>query len=109
MQTEYDVKIKAYENSLTKDQKLAIKNERNRLKELKEKRSKVQELKNLSIENGKPKRSPGAFLLFFSDEARKAKTNVKDAKVKFEALGESQKNAYAQKAVALREEYKWVN
>lgn len=98
----------AYKKALTKEQKLAIKDERIRLRELEEERGKKMELKSRLKELGKPKRPNTSFLLFYADEAKKSKTNVKDTKTKYNALSESQKAAYKQKAAVLLEEYRWV-
>lgn len=105
-QVAYLKKKEAYEKSLTKEQKLALKDERIRLKELKEERAVKQEKANRLKELGKPKRPVTAFLLFYADEATKGKVNVHDIKVKYDALSESQKNAYKQKANAALEQYK---
>lgn len=96
----------AYNKALTKEQKLAIKDERIRLKEVEEERAKKLELKNRLKELGKPKRPTTAFLLFYADESKKSKTNVQAIKTKYETLNESQKAVYKQKAAALLEEYK---
>lgn len=96
----------SYNETLTKEQKLAIKDERIRLKEVEEERAKKSELKSRLKELGKPKRPTTAFLLFYADESKKSKTNVQSIKTKYSALSESQKTAYKQKAAALLEEYR---
>lgn len=88
---------------------MAIEDERIRLKELSEERAKKSERKNRLSELGKPKRPISAFFLFYSDESKKAKTNAREAKAKYEGLNESQKLAYQQKADASREEYRYVS
>lgn len=98
--------IEAYNKKLTNEQKLAIKDERVRLKERDEKRAKKLELKSRQEKYGKPKYPASAFILFHIDESKKSKTNVQNSKAKYDALSESQKLAYNQKAVALRDEYK---
>lgn len=105
-QIAYLKKKEAYEKSLTKEQKLAIKDERIRLKELKEERANKADLRARLKELGKPKRPVSAFVLFYGDEAKKGKVNVHNAKVKYNALSESQKNAYKQKADAAFDEYR---
>lgn len=85
---------------------MAIKDERIRLKELKEERVKKQELRAQLKELGKPKRPTSAFLLFYAEEATKGKVNVKSVKTKYDTLTESQKNAYKQKANAALDEYR---
>lgn len=96
----------AYEKSLTKEQKLALKDERIRLKEQSEQRAQNLERKTRLKELGKPKRPMSAFLLFYAELASKTKTSPKEVKVKYDSLNESQKNAYKQKAAALAEEYR---
>ncbi|XP_055298366.1 transcription factor A, mitochondrial-like [Sitodiplosis mosellana] len=103
---EYMKKKEEYEKSLTKEQKLAIKDERIRLRELKEDRANKQELRVRLKELGKPKRPSTAYILFYSDEAAKGKVDVKSVKAKYDALNESQKNAYKQKADAASNEYR---
>lgn len=76
------------------------------MKELKEERAKKQELKAQLKELGKPKRPVSSFLLFYVEEATKGKVNTKSVKAKYDALTESQKNAYKQKANAALEEYR---
>lgn len=98
----------SYNKILTKEQKLAIKNERIRIKEVDEERAKKSELKSHLKELGKPKRPTNAFLLYYADESKKSKTNVQTIKTKYGALSESQKAAYKQKAAALLEEYRWA-
>lgn len=98
--------LEAYNKNITNEQKLAIKDERIRLKELDEKRAQKLELKSRQMEFGKPKQSLSAFLLFHVEESKKSKTNVRNTKVKYDALNETQKSAYKQKAAALRDEYK---
>lgn len=99
-------KIEAYEKSLTKEQKLALKDERIRLKELESERAKKLELKTHLKKLGKPKRPMNAFLLFHVDETKKTKTNAMNSKAKYYALAESQKTAYTQKATVLLENYR---
>lgn len=106
MQVNYLKKKAAYEKSLTKEQKLAIKDEQIRLKELKADRASKQELKARLNELGKPKRPSSAFLLFLSDELAKGKANPQSVKAKYNALDESQKNVYKQKSNALMAEYR---
>lgn len=98
--------VEAYNKKITDEQKLAIKDERIRLKELSEKRAKKMELRNRQTELGKPKRPPSAFLMFHVEESKKAKTDVRNSKIKYDALKETQKIIYKQKAAALHEEYK---
>lgn len=98
--------MEAYNKKITDEQKLAIKDERIRLKELDEKRATKLEVKNRQAKYGKPKQPLSAFLLFHVDESKKAKTNVQATKAKYDALNETQKSVYKQKATALREEYK---
>lgn len=95
-----------YEKSLTTEQKLAIKNELIRSNELKEERAKKMELKEQLKAFGRPKRPLTSFFLFRSDENAKEKTNIKDARTRYAALNESQKNTYKEKTAALFEEYK---
>lgn len=102
-------KKEAYEKSLTKEQKLAIKDERIRLKELKEENAKRAERKIRLRELGKPKRPKTSFILYYIDENSKGKTSMQALKVKYAALNDAQKNAYKQKAAALLEDYRWVN
>lgn len=96
----------AHNKTITTEQKLAIKDERIRLKEIDEKRAKKVELKNRRTELGKPKQPLSAFLLFHVEESKKSKTNVHNTKIKYDALNETQKSIYKQKATALRDEYK---
>lgn len=98
--------MEVHNKKITTEQKLAIKGERMRLKELEEKRAKKLELKNRQTELGKPKQPLSAFLLFHVDECKKSKTNVLSTKTKYDALNETQKSIYKQKATALRDEYK---
>lgn len=100
--------MEAYNKKLTEDQKLAMKDERIRLKELDEKRAKKLELKERQKKYGKPKMPLSAFLLFHMEESKKSKTNVLSTKAKYDALSETQKSQYIQKAAASRVEYKWV-
>lgn len=83
-----------------------MKDERIRLREVEEERAKKLERKSRLKELGKPKRPNNAFLLFYADESKKSKTNVKAIKTKYESLNESQKAVYKQKATALLDEYK---
>lgn len=101
-------KKEAYEKSLTKEQKLAIKDERIRLRELKEDRASKQELRARLKELGKPKRPKGAFVQFYVDELAKGKVDLKTATTKYNALNESQKSVYKQKADAAFKEYRYV-
>ena len=87
---------------------MAIKDERIRLRELKEDREKKQELRARLKELGKPKRPKSAFVLFYVDELAKGKLDAKAATAKYNALNESQKNAYKQKADAAFKEYRYV-
>lgn len=98
--------MEAYNKKLTEDQKLAMKDERIRLKELDEKRAKKLELKERQKKYGKPKMPLSAFFLFHMEESKKSKTNVLSTKAKYDALSETQKSQYIQKAAALRVEYK---
>lgn len=91
---------------MTKEQKLALKDERIRIKEQKEEREKKLKQKEQLKELGKPKRPTSAFFLFYAEEAGKAKTNTLAAKQKFETLNESQKNVYKQKAAAELTQYR---
>lgn len=96
----------AYEKNLTSEQKVALKDERIRMKELKEERAQKAQRKKQLSELGKPKRSPAAFVLFYTELAKKMKTNTIEVRDKYNALSESQKNVYKQKAAALAEEYR---
>lgn len=87
---------------------LAIKDERIRMKELKEIREHKLERKNRLKELGKPKRPINAFLQFFREESSKAKINPMDAKTKYDTMNESQKNVYKQKAAVALVEYRYV-
>lgn len=102
-------KKEAYEKSLTKEQKLAIKDERIRLKELKEENAKRAQLKSRLRELGKPTRPKTSFILYYIDENGKGKTTIQAVKAKYAALNEADKNVYKQKAAALMEDYRWVN
>lgn len=98
--------VEAYNEKITNEQKLAIKEERIRLKELDKKRAEKLEMKCRKTKFGKPKHPLSAFLLFYAEESKKSKTNIRNTKVKYDALNETQKSAYKQKATALRDEYK---
>lgn len=95
-----------YEKSLTKEQKLALKDERIRLKELKEERAQKAELKFRLNKLGKPKRPLSAFLSFYTEQLKKRKTTSKLVKDQWNSLDESQKTVYKQKAAVLTEEYR---
>lgn len=100
------LKVKeAHDKILTEEQKLAIKDERIRLKEVDEERAKKLEEKNQLKELGKPKR-PTAFDLFFIDETKKSQTNVATVTSKYRALDDAQKTAYKRKAAANLNEYR---
>lgn len=94
----------AYKNALTEEQKLTLKYGLIRLKELE--RAEKTKLKSRLQESGKPKRPNNAFVLFFAEEAKKSKTNLKETKNKYDKLSDSQKAVYKQKATVLREEYR---
>lgn len=98
--------IEAYDKKITEEQKLAIRDERFRLKEVDEKRAQKLELKNRQEKYGKPKQPLSAFLLFHVEETKKSKTNVQNTKAKYDAMSEAQKSAFKQKAATLRDEYK---
>lgn len=98
--------MEVYEKSLSKEQKLAIKDERIRLNEKKAENAKRAEEKTRLKELGKPKRPRNAFILFFLDENSKNKTTLKAVRQKFLALTPSEKKPYEQKAVVLREQYR---
>lgn len=83
-----------------------MKDERIRLKELKEENAKRAELKSRLRELGKPKRPKNAFLLYYIDENSKGKTTIHAVKPKYEALNDTEKMVYKQKAAALIEDYR---
>lgn len=95
-----------YEKKLTAEQKVALKDERIRMKELKEERAQNAQRKKQLRELGKPKRPLSAFVLFYTELANKSKTNALEVRDKYNALNESQKNVYKQKAASLAEEYR---
>lgn len=95
-----------YDKSLTKEQKLALKDERIRLRELKEERAQKAEFKYRLKKLGKPNRPLTAFILFYNEQLKKGKTTPKWLKDTWNSLDESQKNAYKQKAAVLTEEYR---
>lgn len=96
----------AYEKKLTSEQKIALKDERIRMKELKEERAQNAQRKKRLSELGKPKKPLSAFAIFYAELAIKTKTNLMEVRDKYNALSESQKNVYKQKAAALTEEYR---
>lgn len=100
--------MEVYKKNLTNEQKLAIEDEKVRLKELEGKRAEKLELKTRQKELGMPNRPTSAFFLFHSEESKKSKTNVRNSKVKYDALTDVQKSIYKQKAAALFDEYKSV-
>lgn len=91
---------------MTKEQKLALKDERIRLRELKEERAQKAELKFRLKKLGKPNRPLSAFLLFYAEQRKKGKTTATLVKDKWISLDESQKTVYKQKAAVLTEEYR---
>lgn len=98
----------AYNQLLTKDQKLAIKDERIRRKELKERRVLNLERKARLTELGKPKKPLNSYMLFVQEERKHNGGLAKDFKTKYEALSDSQKDAYKQKAATAFAQYKSV-
>lgn len=98
--------MEAYSKKLTNNQKLAIESERSRLKEIDETRAKKLELKARLTALGKPKKPMPAFFLFHVDELQKSKTNPVNSKAKYDALSDTLKSDYKQKAAVLHDEYK---
>lgn len=101
----YKKELEKYRNSLSESQILAIKLEKNKTKEEKVARAEQKERREEATKLGKPKASSSAFLLFFTELSKKGKTNVYDAKSKWDELSDSQKGVYSQRATESREAY----
>lgn len=112
----YDQKMTAYNKLVTKDQKLALKEvkikkqyERIVQKDQTKKRALDLQHKRRLNELGKPKRSFNSYMMFVDEQRRQNPgTAPKDLKNKYDALTESQKDVYKQKAVAAFAQYKCV-
>lgn len=103
----YNELIAEYKNKLTAEQKHAIQNGRD---ELKQKRAALIENKNLKQTNealGKPKRPISEFFLFVEDKRKETNGKLIPAKVKpdWDKLDQGWKQVYKQKAQQLRDAY----
>lgn len=92
-----------YVNLLTPEQKKAIKTERKILKEEKTMSARKKTLKNEQHALGKPKKSPGAFMLFRSENCKGSKPS--DAKIRWDGLSEYQRIAYRVRGQELHDAY----
>lgn len=104
-QAEYQKVYKEYLQSLTPEQKKAIKTERKVLKENREAAAEKKLLKNELQSVGKPKKSAPAFMLYLSDKLKNSNVRAKDLKDDWANLNDVQKQAYVLKAQQLRDKY----
>lgn len=104
-QPEYKKQHAAYLKKLSVDQLKAIKAERSKEKknrtEAIEKKNRKKEL----LEEGKPKKSLSAYLLFAAAKSKNTHTNTSVLKTEWDNLSEEQKLAYKQQAQQLRDAY----
>lgn len=92
-------------NSLTLDQKQAIKAERKEQRESKAQADQKKSLKNENLSLGKPKKPSSAYLLFAVAKCQNSNMKPADCKNDWEVLSDDQKQAYKQKAQQLRDAY----
>lgn len=103
--------MKEYENSLSKEQKLAIKEERQRKQEhdetLKINRERKGQLKSL----GKPKSPLSPFFVYYSEQSKKSSKPLKSttAKEQWDKLNDQQRRPFVEKSAASREVYKYAS